>query len=192
MTSWRKTLHIRDHLPNVPFDHKHDTRFSPSVLSVAVDGPPVTHATGEQDICPCSLSLPLPFFLSKGKASLCTRLYQLCTHLRVKIVVPCISKKSKRIQFGCFEHCNIAQSNIRRKRIVLLVVVVTRSFFSVIASKINWVTVGLIGFCGFIHVFIILIIVIYNGSEVRVIGTCSRFSAATVFTFAFSAKPTSA
>ena len=31
-TSWKKTLHIRDHLPNVPFDRKHDIRFLLSVL----------------------------------------------------------------------------------------------------------------------------------------------------------------
>ena len=37
----RRHLHIRDHLANVPFDHKHDIRFSLSVLPVAFDGPRV-------------------------------------------------------------------------------------------------------------------------------------------------------
>ena len=63
-----------------------------------------------------------------------------------------------------------------------------QSFFSVIASGVNWVIVGLICVCRFVHVFII-IIVIFNGSEVRVMGTRSGFFAAGVFTLAFSAKP---
>ena len=40
-TNWREPLHIRDHAPDVPFDHKHDIQFSLSVLSVVVDDPPV-------------------------------------------------------------------------------------------------------------------------------------------------------
>ena len=47
---------------------------------------------------------------------------------------------------------------------------------------------GLIGVCGIIHA--VIIIVIFNGIEIRAIGTCSRFSAAGVFALAFAAKPT--
>ena len=64
------------------------------------------------------------------------------------------------------------------------------SFFSVITSGVNWVIVGLIGVCRFTHVFVVRIL-IFNGSEVRVMGTRSRFSASSVFAFAHSAKPTS-
>ena len=85
----------------------------------------------------------------------------------------------------------VIQSNIRRKRVVLLVIVAIRSFCSVIASGVNWVIVGLIGVCGFILVFIKVVILIFNGSEVRVMGARSRFSDASVFAFPSPAKPTS-
>ena len=58
--------------------------FLPSVLSVVVDGPPTTDATGEQDICPCPYLRPLftfAFYLSERKVKLCICLYQLCTHI---------------------------------------------------------------------------------------------------------------
>ena len=89
-TSWRKTLRIRDRLPNVPFDRKLGTRLLLLILSGVVDGPPVTDVTVEQDIFPCiCLCFYLylfPFsFPSKKKESLCTRLYQLCTHFGIKI-----------------------------------------------------------------------------------------------------------
>ena len=65
--SWKKTLHIRDHLPSVTFDHKHHIRFLLSVLSVAVDGPPVTDVTGEQYIC-LAIAFAFSFlFRRKGK-----------------------------------------------------------------------------------------------------------------------------
>ena len=73
-TSCKRTLRIRDHLPNVPFDHKHDIRFLLSILSVVVDGPPMTDVTGELDVCPCPcrwlylyLYLSLSPFRRKGK-----------------------------------------------------------------------------------------------------------------------------
>ena len=133
-------MRIRDRLPNVPFDRRLDPRFSFFILSAAVDSLPVTDATVEQDICPCPhhvLCLYLSLSPSHRKVSLCARLYQLRTYFRVKIVVPCISEKSNRVQFSCLENSNIVQSNIRRKRIVLLVIIVTRSVFSVIASGIS-------------------------------------------------------
>ena len=46
-TNWSETLHSRDHVPNVPFDHKHDIQFSLSVLSVVVDDLPVTNVMDE-------------------------------------------------------------------------------------------------------------------------------------------------
>ena len=70
---------------HVPFDHKHEIHFLPSVLSVVVDGPPTTDATGEQDICPCPYLRTLftfAFYLSERKVKLCICLYQLCTHIR--------------------------------------------------------------------------------------------------------------
>ena len=136
-------------------------------------------------------SFTFSFLLSDGEVSLCTCLYQLCTYLRFKIIVPRVGKKSHRIQFSCLENSNIIQSNIRRKRVVFLVIIIVQSFFSVIASGVHWIMGRLIGVCRFIHVFIIKIYIIFNGSEVRVMGTRSGFSAASVFTFAFSAKPTS-
>ena len=60
-----------------------------------------------------------------------------------------------------------------------------------IASEIGRVIVGLIGVCGFVQVFVTVIIVIFNGGEVRVMSTRSRFSAASVLAFAFFAVPTS-
>ena len=92
-------LHIRDHVPNVPFDHKHDVQFSLAVLSIAVDDPPMTNVTGKQDICPCSCLCFYLFLLSEGKVSLCARLHHWCTCFRVKIV-PRVGKKSNRIQFA--------------------------------------------------------------------------------------------
>ena len=65
-------MHIRDRLPNVPFDHKLDTCFSLLILSAVVDGPQITYVTGEQDIFPCPylcfyLYLYLSPFNRKGK-----------------------------------------------------------------------------------------------------------------------------
>ena len=59
-------------------------------MSLSTASPPVTDVTVEQDICPCPyicfyLYL-FPFsFPSKKKVSLCTRLYQFCTHFWIKI-----------------------------------------------------------------------------------------------------------
>ena len=138
---------------------------------------------------PLPLPLPFPFSFPKGKVSLCARLYQLCTHFRVKIIILRVCKNKNHIQFSCLENSNITQSNIRRKRVVFLITIIVQCFFPVVTSKVNWIVAGLLGVCGFIHV--VIIIVIFNGSEVRVVGTSSRFSAANVFTLAFSSKPTS-
>ena len=70
-TSCKRTLRIRDHLPNVPFDHKHDIRFLLSILSVVVDCPPTTDVTGEQGYLPLplplALSFPFPFSFPKER-----------------------------------------------------------------------------------------------------------------------------
>ena len=94
------------------FDYKHDIRFLPSVLSVVVGGPP-TRDVWANRISALALAFAFTITLSfpKGKVSLCTRWYELCTHLRVKIVVPRVGKKSNRIQFSCLEKSNIIQSN---------------------------------------------------------------------------------
>ena len=115
---------------------------------------------------------------------------KLCAYFRVKIVVRRVGEKSGRVQFSCIENSNIVQSNLRRKRVVFFVVIIVQSFFSIITSGVNWVVVGLIGVCGFTHVVLKVIIVICNGSEVRVMGTRSRFSIPCVLTFAFSVEPT--
>ena len=81
--------------------------------------------------CFC-LFLFLCTFRKQGK-----RLHQWCTHFRVKIVVPCVGEKSNRILFSCFEIGNIIQSNIQRKRVVFVVIIIVQSFFSVIASGVN-------------------------------------------------------
>ena len=113
--------------PNVPFDHKHEIRFLPSVLLVVADGLQTTDATVEQGICPLpffffAFSLSFSFVLSQKKEiSLCTCLYQLCTHLRVKIIVPCVSAKCNCIQFSCLENSSILLGNIPRKRVVLTI-----------------------------------------------------------------------
>ena len=90
-TNWRETLHIRDHVPNVPLDHKHDIQFSLSVLSVVVDDHPVTNVTDEQGSCfyPFLSPFSFSFLLSEGKVRLYIGLYQLCTRFRVKIIVTC-------------------------------------------------------------------------------------------------------
>ena len=64
--------------------------------------------------------------------------------------------------------------------------------FSVIVSRINWVVVGLMGVCRFIQIFIVVIIMVLNGGEVRVMSARSRFSAASVLVFAFFVEPPSA
>ena len=51
---------------------------------------------------------------------------------------------------------------------------------------------GLVGVCGFIHIFLTVIIVICNGGEVRVMGIQSIFSIASALAFAFFAEPTGA
>ena len=118
--------------------------------------------------------------------------YKLCAYFRVKIVVPRVGEKSDRVQFSCIENSTIVQSNIRRKRMVFLVVIIVQSFFSIITSGVDWVVVGLVGVCGFIHVFLTVIIVICNGGEVRVMGIRSIFSIASALAFAFFAEPTGA
>ena len=44
------------------------------------------------------LSFPISFPVRE--VNLCASLYQLCTHFRIKIVVPCTSEKSNRVQFS--------------------------------------------------------------------------------------------
>ena len=187
-------LHIHDHAPNVSFDRKHGIQFSLSVLSVVVDDPPVTNVMDEQGIC-LALAFTFTFSLlfSEGMVSLYIGLYQLCTHFRVNTIVPRASEKCNCIQFSGLHNSDIVQGNIRRKCVIFLIIVIVQSFFSVTASGVNKVVVCLTGVCGLnrvVHVFII-IIVIFNGRAARVTGTCSRFSVASVFSFAFSAKLTS-
>ena len=128
--------------PNVPFDHKHDIRFFAfSSFSLRrrssdhrCDGPNNTSAL----VLTFGFAFTFALFLSEGMVGLCTRLYQLCTNFGIKIIVPCISEKSNRVRFSCLENNNIVQSNIRRKRVVFLVVIMVQSFFSVIVS--GWST----------------------------------------------------
>ena len=102
--------------------------FHLSFLSAVVDDPPMTDVTVEQGICPClCLCFSFSYVLSEGQVSLCTRLYQLCTHLRIKIIVPCVCKNSNRVQFSCLENSNTIQSNIRRKRVVFLIIIMSRA-----------------------------------------------------------------
>ena len=164
------------------FDHKLNM---PSVFSVVVDGLPVTDATVELGICPC-LFLCLSLFLCpfRKKSKLVHSLVPVAHLLQDRDRRSMCQQEEQLRQCGCLENSNIVQSKRRRKRVVFFVIIMVQNCFSVITSGVKWVVVSLIDVCGFIQVFIVAIIVILNGGEVRVMGTRSRFSAAGVFAFA--------
>ena len=89
-----------------------------------------------------AFALTFSSVLPERKASSHIGLYQLCTHFRVKIIVSRVGEQCNSIQFGCLENSNIIKSNIRRKRVVFLGIIIVQNFFSVITSGVNWVIVG--------------------------------------------------
>ena len=129
--NWKNTLHIPDHLHRVLFDHKHDFRFLPSILTIVVDAPSMTDVTVEQDICPCPyLVLCLCRFLRpfQRKSELVHSLVPILHSGQDQCPTCRQEEQLRRVQLPRKQRHH--QEPRTKKRVVFLIIIVVQNFFT--------------------------------------------------------------
>ena len=95
----KRTLRIRNRVPNVLFDRRHYIQFFLSIPSTVGHDRLMANVMSGQETCPYRCSYLFPF-RKKGKlVHIC--LHQLRANFWVKISVPCVSEKINCIKFRC-------------------------------------------------------------------------------------------